>query len=135
VKKLLKWAFIAAVGFVGVIIAIVVLVAVLSPAPPDPTTGRSGAGGPVGPEDSLVVGGTAEKVSCVVQDDRNQRSIDVSAPEVIKLDATSSSIVVATCQKMEAKGRLTLVLSIDDRTEAKGVSTAEFGTLTVGYPE
>jgi hypothetical protein len=133
VKKLLKWAFIAAVGFVGVIIAIVVLVAVLSPAPPDPTTGSSG--GPVGSEDSLVVGGTAEKVSCAVQDDRNQRSIDVSAPEVIKLDATSSSIVVATCQKMEAKGRLTLVLSIDDRTEAKGVSTAEFGTLTVSYPE
>ncbi|MEJ7815016.1 MAG: hypothetical protein WKF53_07560 [Rubrobacter sp.] len=87
----------------------------------------------------LEVSGTSGiQFSCAVMDgDMNQRTVDGTTPTNIKLSdmdglmATSSN----SCQKMGTSGTLKVSIVVDGNTEASNETSAQYGVVTVSYPQ
>jgi hypothetical protein len=87
------------------------------------------------PVDEIRVSGTTSVASCSVMDDAGQRSVDIPVPGSEKIKAGWTTIVGATCQKAGAQGSLKTEIVIDGKVEASQSTSAEFGVVTVTYPQ
>jgi hypothetical protein len=87
----------------------------------------------------LEVSGTPGiQFSCAVMDgDMNQRTVDGTTPTNIKLSdmdglmATSSN----SCQKMGTSGTLKVSIVVDGNSEDSNETSAQYGMVTVSYPQ
>jgi hypothetical protein len=90
---------------------------------------------PQGPEDYVKLTGTAQGASCSVVDDKNQRSVDTRIPNTIKLELGAFSVASVSCSKRSAGGTMKLELFIDRKREASGQTSAQYGSVSLTYPQ
>jgi hypothetical protein len=150
-RRLLKWGCLGTVTFVGLIVVVAGVAWVMAPPAPGPSGDGSEADQPSeaprqqekpqepqGPEDYLKVLGTPGiPFSCSVMDGNGQqRTVDGKTPMQIKLkDMGWAATSYNSCQKTGAEGLLRVSLVIDGQTEASNQTKAEFGVVTLDYPQ